>query len=237
MASPGGIVAPIVGAVGGTLVVTIAVEKFKLKRPVAAFGTAAASFIAARNASGAARAAFEAAAIASVCIGVTELLARLRQPKVQPQPPSAVRQAAPADAVTPTELREALATVQTKHQAQVARQEEEHRATLHALLKQMRDAKLPQQHRAPVDIASQPARVRVVDVTSTAPDDAAVAQRMAAIYPLLDENERRRWSTMVATMPKEELTRIQRQLLHGTPLDGLAFLRSSVLGTPLRLPS
>jgi hypothetical protein len=240
MTSPGGsIIAPILGAVGGTVVVTIAVEKFKLKRPVAAFGTAAAALIAARNASGAARAAFEAAAIAGVCIGVTELVARLRQPKVEPQPSSPVRPAAPPDAVTPTEFREALASVQAKHEADVGRREEAHRATLHALLKQLRDAQQARPDRVPVvDISPKPARVQVVDVSSSSShDDAALAERMAAVYPLLDESERRRWSTMVATMPKEELAPIQRELMRGTPIDGVAFLRSSVLSTAPRLPS
>ena len=54
--SAGNVVAPILGAAGGTIVVTIAVEKFKIKRPVAAFGAAAVSLIAARSATGAARA-------------------------------------------------------------------------------------------------------------------------------------------------------------------------------------
>ena len=233
---PESIVAPILGAAGGTVVVTIAVEKFKLKRPVAAFGTAAVSLIAARNANGAARAAFEAAAIAGICIGVTEMLARLRQPKVQPQQVPPTRQAAPPpDAVTPKEFRDALANVQAKHEADIARREEAHRATLHSLLKELRDT---QQYRRPVvDISPKPMRVQVVDVSSTPYDDAAIAERMAAIYPLLDESERRRWSAMVATMPKEELRRIQRELMRGAPTDGVAFLRSSVLSTPLHLPS
>jgi hypothetical protein len=236
---PESIVAPILGAAGGTVVVTIAVEKFKLKRPVAAFGTAAVSLIAAHNTNGAARAAFEAAAIAGMCIGVTEMLARLRQPKVQPQQAPPPRQAAPPpDAVTPKEFRETLASVQAKHEADAARREEEHRATLHGLLKQLRDAQQAKRRMPVVDVSSVPPRVHVIDVSSSAPlDDAVVAQRMAEIYPLLDESERRRWSAMVATMPKEELRRIQRELMHGTPTDGAAFLRSSVLSTPLHLPS
>lgn len=223
--TPGRIVAPILGAAGGTIAVTIAVEKLKLKRPVAAFGTAAVSLIAARKSTGAARAAFEAAAIAAVSIGVTELVARLRKPKAAPAP--AVRQAAPPlDAVTPTEFRHALATIQAKHEADVAQREEAHRATIHSLLAQLRGA--------------QPAtkqRVRVVDVSSEAPDTATVAQRMAEIYPLLHDDERRRWSAMVANMPMEELARIQRELIRRTPAEGVAFLRSSVLSTALRLPS
>jgi hypothetical protein len=47
---------------------------------------------------------------------------------------------------------------------------------------------------------------------------------------------RRLGSTMVATMPKDELVRIERQLLQRTPADGVAYLRSTVL-SPSRLPS
>jgi hypothetical protein len=189
MASSGGnFVAPILGAAGGTLVVTIAVEKFKIKRPVAAFGTAALSLIAARSAKGAARAGLEAAAIASICIGVAEVLARLKKPNQQsaasPVQPSksSVQPQVPPDAVTSSELRNALATIKAKHEADVA-------------------------------------------------------ERMASIYPLLDEHERRRWSSMVATMPPEELAQIQRELMRRTPDEGVTFLRSSVLATALRLPS
>jgi hypothetical protein len=66
---------------------------------------------------------------------------------------------------------------------------------------------------------------------------AVVAERMVEIYPLLDENERRRWSTMVATMPTDELARIQPELMRGAPADGAPFLRSSVLSSAPRLPS
>lgn len=97
MAPPrGNVVAPILGAAGGTIVVAIAIEKFGIRRPVAAFGTAAVSLIAARGAKGAMRAGLEAAAIASICIGVTEVLARIRKPKLEPaastlQPPTRQR--------------------------------------------------------------------------------------------------------------------------------------------------
>lgn len=215
----GGVVAPIVGAAGGALVVNIAVEKFKLKRPVAAFGTAALSLIAARNAKGAARAGFEAAAIASICIGVTELLTRILQPKAQPV---AKAQGAPSparDAVRSSEFRDALAKIEAKHAAEV----EAHQATLHGLLNQLRQARQGT-HETPILVEQAPH------------EPAAAAERMAAIYPLLHEVERQRWSTMVGTMPKEELVCIERQLLQRTPAEGVAYLRSTVL-SPSRLPS
>jgi hypothetical protein len=231
--SAGSVVAPILGAAGGTIVVTIAVEKFGIRRPVAAFGTAAVSLIAARSAKGAARAGLEAAAIASICIGVTEVLARIRKPNQQRVAPAAQQfkpaapPAPPRDAVTSSEFRNALATIEAKHQADVTRREEANRATIHTLLAQLRGA---QEAKKP--------RLHVVDVSSEPPPDArAVVARMAAIYPLLDENERRRWSSMVATMPTQELTRIQRELMRRTPDEGAAFLRSTVLATALRLPS
>lgn len=129
--------------------------------------------------------------------------------------------------MTPSELRNALATIETKHQADVARREEANRATIHTLLAQLRGAQ-----------ETKKQRLHVVDVSSEPPLHAgAVVERMAAIYPLLNENERRRWSSMVATMPTLELARIQRELMRRTPEDGAAFLRSSVLATALRLPS
>ena len=219
-AKGGNVVAPIIGAAGGAVVVAVAVEKFKIKKPVAALGTAAASFIAARNSTGAVRAAFEGAAIASVCIAVTELLARLRKPKAQPTP--APRQAAPTpppDAVTAKEFRDALATMEKNHEAE----REKQLSTMHALLAELREARGQKQ-------------VRVVD--EEMPHDAgAAAERVAAIYPMLNEEERRRWSSMVATMPKDQLTQIERELLmRETAADGVAYLRSTLL-SPGRLPS
>lgn len=206
------IVAPIVGAAGGTLVVNIVVEKLKIKHPVAAFGTAALSLLAARNSTGAARAGFEAAAIASLSIGLTELLARVLKPKAQVPSPA-------RDVVRSSEFRDALAKVEANRAAEV----EQHQATLHTLLDQLRQARQGNHERP-----------RVVETTAYEP--AMAAERIIAIYPLLDEDERRRWSTMVATMPKEELARIQRQLSRYTPLEGVAYLRSTVL-SPRLLPS
>ena len=224
--SPSRVIAPIVGAAGGTLVVAIAANKFGVKRSYAAFGTAAASFIAARNAKGSARIALEAAAIASVCIGVGEVLARfypkLAKPNVQPVAPQ--RQAAPPpppDAVTAKEFRDALATMEKNHEAETQKQ----LATMHALLTELRDAREQKQTHEYV-VEDQPPH-----------DSAAAAERVAAIYPMLNDEERRRWSTMVATMPKEQLTQIERELLRReTASDGVAYLRSTVL-SPLRLPS
>ena len=105
---------------------------------------------------------------------------------------------------------------------------QEHRATIHRCSRSFAAHRRANDSRACTSSTCRP---------SLRPIAAAVAERMAAIYPLLDENERHHWSSMVATMPTEELTRIQRELLRRTPDEGVAFLRSSVLRTALRLPS
>src|SRR5215468_1283529 len=66
--------APFVGAAGGALAATIAVERFAMRREVATLGGAALAIAAAQGQTGLARSLLDGAAMAGVCLGVAEIL-------------------------------------------------------------------------------------------------------------------------------------------------------------------
>ena len=246
------VVAPVIGAAGGALAVTVAVERFGVKREVAAFGGAIVAFVASRRASGAARAGFEAAAAAGVCLGIAEIVRKLRPHVIygsQPSHPETPRQAAPPpDAITRADFDKALQSVQTSNEARVAEREEAHLATVHDLLDRLRSAEAENErlrtasseHLSPdaaglVPIAHEE-MVAANDVgtatdVSETDDDPARVEHMQAISASLDEDERRRWSKLAATMPEDDLTQIKAELRRRTPVEAVAFLRSRVFPT------
>jgi hypothetical protein len=68
------------------------------------------------------------------------------------------------------------------------------------------------------------------DATDTEVDADALAH-MREVYALLDDDERSRLSTIVATAPKDVLAHEQETLLSMSPTDGVAYLRASVFPT------
>jgi hypothetical protein len=61
--------------------------------------------------------------------------------------------------------------------------------------------------------------------------DADALAHMREVYALLDDDERSRLSTIVATAPKDVLAGEQETLLSMSPTDGVAYLRASVFPT------
>ena len=246
------VVAPMIGAAGGALAVTVAVERFGVKREVAAFAGAIVALVASRRASGAARVGLEAAAAAGVCLGIAEIVRKLRPHVIygnQPSHREAPRQAAPPpDAITRADFDKALQSVQTSTEAQLAEREQAHLATVHDLLDRLRRAEAenkrlraakserPSRDAAVLVPVAHEEMVAANDVSAAADVsetdvDPAMVEHMQAIYASLDGDERRRWSTMVATMPKDDFAQIRAELLQRTPTEAVAYLRSRVFPT------
>ena len=72
-------VAPLLGAAGAAVVISIATERFAIKRQTAALGGSAIAFAVSRATSGTVRALFQGAALAGVGLAIVELVRTLRQ--------------------------------------------------------------------------------------------------------------------------------------------------------------
>jgi hypothetical protein len=278
--------APFVGAAGGALAATIAVERFGMRREVATIGGAVLAIAAAQGQTGLARSLLDGAAMAGVCLGVAEILRAAHPAWIFGNQPTSIpqRQAAPppANAVTREEFENALQGIHAAHSAELAKREEAHVAqmrdaqtTMHDLLDRLRNADAEIARLRTVEIANDRRRRRqgpiaatrtadddevaplaLADVGEPTPDattteseevnstdaaqateasepteadvDADALAHMREVYALLDDNERRRLSTIVATAPKDVLAREQENLLAMSPADAVAYLRSSV---------
>lgn len=95
---------PFIGAAGGALAVTVATERYGVKREVATFGGAALALAASQSVTGLPRDLLQAAATAGVCLVVVEVLQTLRPAWLYRQPAKhepELRQATPPpDAIT-----------------------------------------------------------------------------------------------------------------------------------------
>lgn len=113
--------APFVGAAGGALAVTIATERYGVKREVATFGGAALALAASQSVTGLPRELLQAAATAGVCLGVVEVLQTLRPAWLYRQPAKhepELRQAAPPpEAITRSDLEQALTNLMKRNEA------------------------------------------------------------------------------------------------------------------------
>jgi hypothetical protein len=121
--------------------VTTAVERFGVRREVAAFGGAALAFVAAQHARGATRAVLGGAVVAGLGLGVAELLRKLRQDSHDraqrnadgPQPTP------PGDAVTRSDLDQAMAELRTRNAAALAEREQAREGQLREMENMVRD--------------------------------------------------------------------------------------------------
>jgi hypothetical protein len=290
------LVAPLVGAVGGAVAATAAIERLGVRREVATVGGAMIAFMAARNTSGVAKAVLGGVAIGGLSVGVVELL-RTHRPEAifgkQAAPAVEHRQAAPLpDAITRTDLVAAIADVQARNAAaSVARDkaqlevmeqmktmiedlvgklrsaqseaeslraaakayDEERNATLGALgeataraaqfeatidsyaiaaddaqaahVGSVEDSVSESGEAAPPVVANAGGAGAIADMT---PDTVAHFQ---AISALLDDEDRTKLSTLVATMPKDVVEREQEKLATLPPADAVAYLRETVFPT------
>ncbi len=145
------IATPLVGAAGGALAITVATERYGVKREVATFGGAALALAAAQSVTGFPRDLLQAAATAGVCLGVVELLQTLRPSWLYRQPvahePEHRQAAPPPDAITRSDLQQAMAELLKRNQAdQVERdkaqaaQLQEVQSLVRDLVTQLRDA-------------------------------------------------------------------------------------------------
>jgi hypothetical protein len=130
-------VAPLLGAAGGTLIMTAAVERFGIPRERITLGGAMLAVLAARNTDGAIRDALTGVAAAGASLAMQQLLERLR-PKLiygdKPKPTSA-----PPDAISREDLAKALAELSVKHQAEAHAREEASRKEKEQVLALVRD--------------------------------------------------------------------------------------------------
>jgi hypothetical protein len=102
-------VAPIVGAAGAAVAITVVAERFVVKRHTVAIGGAAIAFAASRATSGAVRAFCEGAALASIGIAIVELVRTLRgdvgatdQHRAATEPTASDKRSASEESVTAT---------------------------------------------------------------------------------------------------------------------------------------
>jgi hypothetical protein len=272
-------VAPLVGAAGGTLVITAAVERFGVRSERIALGGAALAVTLARNADGAIKDALTGAAAAGLCLGILELLEKHRptflygdKPKQEPAPTNLT------DAISRADLAKALAELHDKLAAQAREREEVHlkeTQELHAIVRDLlarltaANAEIERLHAAarrrsrdastrphlrqpdlPVEIAEKPAVARkqtIVESDATsataapeqeqplaAPADVAPAAdgiaaedvtQMQAVYALLDADERKNLSMLMAGMPAEDAAQIRAGFAQLDPTEAVAFLR------------
>jgi hypothetical protein len=121
-------VAPLVGAAGGVVAISVAAQRFGAKREVAAFGGAAIAFAASQATSGVARALLQGAVLAGIGVGVAELVRRFRQDSVRTtgaRPPGP-----PPDAVKHGDLERALAEAQARNAAIASERDQIHSAQI-----------------------------------------------------------------------------------------------------------
>jgi hypothetical protein len=270
-------VAPLVGAAGGTLVITAAVERLGVPRARISLGGAALAVTLARNVDGAIKDALTGAAAAGVCLGILELLENHR-PKFLygDKPKEATSTRPPADTISRADLAKALAELHEKLAAQAREREEAHlkeTQELHAIVRDLlarltaANAEIERLHAAarrrsrdasarphlrqpapPVEIADAEVPMQPVvesDATSAtaaseekqpvaataevapaadgiAPED---VERMQAVYALLDADERKSLSTLMASMPAEDAEQIRAGFARLDPAEAVAFLR------------
>jgi hypothetical protein len=122
------LLAPFVGAAVGAMALEAASQHVAMKRHEIALVGAGLAFLTGANAKGPMRQLAMGAAAGAACYGVVEVLRQI-QPEwlyEHPQPESAPRQAAPPDAMTRTDLKNALAQLNRRHQAELAAVEAAH---------------------------------------------------------------------------------------------------------------
>lgn len=240
------LLAPIVGAAGGVVAATVAVERFGVKREVATLGGATAAVMAAQQANGVLKAVLEGAAAAGIALALADML-QLARPKLifgDRPAPEPQRQTAPPDAITRGDLEKALQRLQSEHEAQ--RRELE--ATVHQLLDRLRTANAEiERLRGGGDrrdasagepnvldegelVSSRLADGVPTEITEAELDPASL-DHLRSIYSQLDDSERRQLSSMIATLPKDALERAQQQLFAMSPDEAVAYLRAAVFST------
>jgi hypothetical protein len=271
--------APLVGAAGGVVAITAAVERFGAPRLKVAAAGAVAAAAAARGAEGIARDALTGVAAAGVCVAAMELFEVVR-PRLlygdKPRPQPAPAPAPAANGITQREFSEALEALRTQLAAQQKERDELHRHQLEEMVKTIHDLKgqlqiahaeverlggnaVPLRRR---DSSTGPRRLSVIPPIEDHPFPVAVApetappaeavrdapalpaksakapaaspippehiEQMQAVTALLSDEERALLSTLMATMPAEEVEKSRAGLVAVGPKGAVAYLRANV---------
>jgi hypothetical protein len=138
--------APVAGAAGATIAITVATERFGLDRDLVTLGGAAFAFFAASNTNGLTRDVLIGAATAGAALGVAEILKTLRPKWAFGEQPEPAPEPAKPEGITRADLDKAIDEVRTKYEAQIAEREKAHEAQMRELQSMVRTLALQLRH-------------------------------------------------------------------------------------------
>lgn len=244
------------GAAGAAIGIPAAAQRFGVRNEVAAFGAAATAFVAARVSSGVARALFDSAAIAGVCLGVAEIVRRMQQAALVADKAQSREPACSTDQRKPPAPEAASEKAPRIPSSPPVATETRNDGAAECLpLVRKSDASLPsfrESASTPCGRESNSTSSAGLDGKGSATSLSAAAAKLSpaserisqaqidhylAIYARLDDVERSELSTLLATLPAYELKRVEAQLLGKTPVEAVDFLRGSVFVLPRRFAS